>query len=103
MDNYYGAYYNDGYHNITVQEKDESLFIDGSDHSMPFTMPLEQISKNSEFRGYLTEDDSVEDILRVSFCIESGGKVSAIGIAFEQTLGDKHLIWFNRAWEINLM
>lgn len=97
MDAYYGTYHNSGYHNVIVQEKDGSLFIDGSDRSMPFTMPLEHVANNSEFRGYLTEDDGMEDVVRISFHLDSDGKVSDIGIAFEQALGDKHLTWFNRA------
>lgn len=96
LGNYYGEYFNSGYHSLIVQKKGGGLFIDGSDRSMPFTMPLEHLSGNKKFRGYLTEDDGTEFIVQVSFCIGDDDEVTAVGIAFEEALGDEYLIWFNR-------
>lgn len=98
---YIGTYHNAGYRNVTVQEKDGSLFVDGRDRSMPFTMLLEHLSDNSVFRGYLA-DDTGEDVVPVQFRCDSDGEASGIGMVLEPALGDEYLIWFHRIQEVQV-
>lgn len=93
---YCGTYHNEAYHSLKVEERNGELLIDASDRSMPFTMSLEHLSGDTKFRGYLTELDGREDIVPVTFRFDSEGKVTAIGIAFEEELGDHYLFWFTR-------
>ncbi|CAD0111589.1 unnamed protein product [Aureobasidium uvarum] len=95
---YLGDYHNDGYRTIVVQEKAGSLFINGSDRSMPFTMLLEHVNADSIFRGYLA-DDTGEDVVPVQFRFSPEGRVSAMGMVLEPSLGDDHFIWFDRLHE----
>ncbi|KAG9959689.1 beta-lactamase/transpeptidase-like protein, partial [Aureobasidium melanogenum] len=96
---YLGRYHNRGYRNVTVQEKDGLLFIDGRDRSMPFTMLLEHVSDDTDFRGYLA-DDTGEDVVLVRFRFNPEGQVSAVGMVLEPILGDEYFIWFDRIQEV---
>ncbi|KAG9723979.1 beta-lactamase/transpeptidase-like protein, partial [Aureobasidium melanogenum] len=96
---YLGRYHNRGYRDVTVQEKDGLLCIDGCDRSMPFTMLLEHMSNDTVFRGYLT-DETGEDVVPIRFRFTLEGQVSAIGIVFEPILGDEYFIWFDRIQEV---
>lgn len=98
LETYLGTYHSAGYRNVTVQEKDSSLFIDGRDRSMPFTMLLEHVSDNAVFQGYLA-DDTGEDVIPVRFRFGSDGQVSGIGMVLEPALGDNYYIWFDRIHE----
>lgn len=96
---YLGNYHNLGYRNVTVQEKDGLLFIDGRDRSMPFTMLLGHVSDDSVFRGYLA-DDTGEDVVPVRFRSGPHGQVSAIGMVLEPALGNDCFIWFDRIQQV---
>lgn len=98
LETYTGTYHDAGYRNITVQEKDGSLFVDGRDRSMPFTMLLEHVSDNTVFRGYMT-DDTGEDVIPVQFRFDADEQVSAIGMILERAMGDEYYIWFDRMHE----
>ncbi|KAG9663737.1 beta-lactamase/transpeptidase-like protein, partial [Aureobasidium melanogenum] len=96
---YLGRYHNRGYRDVTVQESDGLLFIDGRDRSMPFTMLLEHVSDDTVFRGYLA-DDTGEDVVPIRFHFDPEGQVSAIGMVLEPILGDEYFIWFDRIQEV---
>lgn len=96
---YLGSYHNRGYRDVTVQEKDGLLFIDGRDRSMPCTMLLEHVSDDTVFRGFLA-DDTGEDVVPVRFRFDPEGQVSAIGMVLEPVLGDEYFIWFDRIQEV---
>lgn len=96
---YIGAYHNAGYRDVTLQEKDGSLFIDGRDRSMPFTMLFEHLSDNSVFRGYLA-DGTGEDVIPVQFRFGLDGQASGIGMVLEPELGDDYYIWFDRIHKV---
>ncbi|KAK5999376.1 hypothetical protein QM012_005501 [Aureobasidium pullulans] len=98
LQTYFGIYRNTGYKNVTVQEKDGMLFIDGSDRSMLFTMFLEHLSDNTVFRGYLA-DETGEDVVPIRFRFDSDGQACAIGMVLELALGDDYFIWFERLQE----
>ncbi|KAH0394044.1 beta-lactamase/transpeptidase-like protein, partial [Aureobasidium melanogenum] len=96
---YLGRYHNRGYRDVTVQEKDGLLFIDGRDRSMPFTMLLEHVSDDTVFRGYLA-DDTGEDVVPVRFLCNPEGQVSTIGMVLEPALDNDYFIWFTRTPEV---
>lgn len=96
MDAYTGTYHHDGYHDVTIQIQSGSLVVDGKDRSIPFTMPLERLSGNTRFRGYLIEENGEEGVLPVCFKINPKNDVDSLGIAFEEALGNKHVFWFSK-------
>lgn len=96
LKNYCGTFYDKGYHHLVVQIKDDELFIDCGDRSMPFFMLLEHLSDGTDFRGYLIQDDESEEILQTKFMLSQDGMAVKLGIAFEEEIGKDQLIWFDR-------
>jgi len=96
-ENYYGTFYNAGYHTITIQPQHGTLFIDATDRSLPFSMILEHVKDNRDFRGYITADDGAgEDEVLVKFHLDVQNNVTAIGINWEPKLGADYLFWHSR-------
>lgn len=93
---YTGTFYNVGYKAVTIEVKDGDLILDGSERSSPFTIVLEHIRDDVEFRGYLNADDELGDeIIPLRFEIDNN-KAHAVGIVFEPALGADHYLWFKR-------
>lgn len=95
--NYCGTFDNAGYRGITIQLQDGELFINAVDRSEPFSMVLEHVKDNREFRGYITADDGGgEDEIAVECRLDEKDNVTAVGFNWEPELGSKYLFWHQR-------
>lgn len=96
---YAGEYVNAGYHGMTVEIKDERLFIDAFDRSFPITISFEHVFNQTMYVAHLrtplaTDDD--EEELDAEFRFEND-KVISMGIKLEEDLDDR--IWFHRVMD----
>ncbi|KAI1798563.1 beta-lactamase family protein [Daldinia bambusicola] len=93
---YIGTYWNPGYHSVTVQVKEERLFIDASDRSFGSTLTFEHKSDQTKYIAHLRDNYEGEDEeLRAEFVFE-GDRAIRLGILFEPELEDE-LIWFSKS------
>lgn len=95
---YVGEYWNAGYKIMTVQIKDDRLFIDASDRSMGFHLHLQHISGQTHYIGSLYDSraalEYVDDI-RCEFRFdESKDQVLQMGLSQEPDLDG--LIWYDK-------
>lgn len=94
LDAYVGRYWNAGYHTMTVQIKDNQLFIDATDRSMGFTMTFEHVKDQTEYIAHLKDDiELTDDPIDAEFVFE-GGKAVDMGLDLEPAI--KEMIWFRR-------
>jgi hypothetical protein len=97
VEDYCGTYYNAGYREITIQLQDGHLYIDAADRPEPFTMTLEHVKDNREFRGYITANDGAgEDEMPIEFRLDAENDVTAVGLNWEPALGSKYLFWHDK-------
>lgn len=91
---YTGQYWNAGYRGMTIQIRDDRLFIDASDRAMGFTLTFHHRSDQTKFVAYLA--DVVEggnDPVEAEFLF-TNDQVVALGLRLERSLKD--LIWFQK-------
>ncbi|KAK5991463.1 D-aminopeptidase-like protein [Cladobotryum mycophilum] len=93
---YAGKFRHPGYNNMTVQIKDDKLFIDATDRSFPCTLELEHMSGGTEFKATLRALAIEDEVAKGGFVLE-GGVATKLGLALEPELKD--LIWFDRVKE----
>lgn len=94
---YTGEYYNSGYHDVTVQVKDNRLYIDGSKRSNPIYLDFEHVRDDKFFIVSVSDDEEeVMAYLKGEFAIDEQKKVTALGIDLCEELEDE-LIWFERS------
>jgi len=94
---YCGTFYNAAYRGITIGLLKGELYIDAADRSEPFSMVLEHVKDNREFRGYITADDGGgEDGIAVEFRLDGEDNVVAVGFNWEAELGNKYFFWHDR-------
>jgi hypothetical protein len=94
LDAYLGHYWNAGYYRITVQVKDDRLFIDASDRSTPFTLAFEHVCGQTKYVLWMKDYfDGYEVAYRAEFRFEEG-KALQIGLCLEEEL--EELIWFDK-------
>ncbi|KAL1871518.1 hypothetical protein Plec18167_007078 [Paecilomyces lecythidis] len=94
LDVYTGEYWNKGYHSITVQNKDDKLFIDATDRSMGFTLTLEHICGQTKYIAHMSDFlEGGDDPIMAEFKIE-GDRATALGLKLESEIDE--LIWFTR-------
>lgn len=95
--NYCGTFYNAGYREVSIQLQDRDLHINAADRSEPFTMIIEHVKDNREFRGYITADDGAgEDEMPIEFRLDKEDNVTAVGFNWEPMLGSQYLFWHDR-------
>lgn len=91
---YVGRYWNAGYRTMTVQIKEDQLFIDATDRSMGFTMTLEHVKDQTKYIGYLMDDiELTDEPVDAEFLFEDGRAVK-MGLELEPAI--KEMIWFKR-------
>ncbi|KAF4443778.1 hypothetical protein FACUT_1059 [Fusarium acutatum] len=91
---YTGDYWNPGYHNMRVEIKENSLFIDATDRSLGFTARLKHKQDQSVYDAHVRDAfDTGDEVLMTEFVIE-GDKVVRMGMDLEPLIGD--LIWFDK-------
>jgi hypothetical protein len=89
---YTGTYHNKGYHNLTVQIKDDKLFIDAFDRYL--TLSFEHVCDQTKFIVYINGPHKQEnEPVRAEFVFEDERAVK-MGIHFALEIED--LIWFER-------
>jgi len=94
---YCGTFFNAAYRGVTIQLQDGDLYVDAADRSEPFSMVLEHVKDNREFRGYITADDGGgEDQIAVEFRLDVERNAVAVGFNWEPELGSKYLFWHEK-------
>ncbi len=97
LETYAGEYCNVGYHGMTVDIKDEQLFVDASDRADGFTLRFEHVCKQTLYVATLRErlgdvdGDAFE--LEAEFRFANDREVK-MGVKLEDDLED--MIWFDR-------
>ena len=91
---YIGDYHHPGYHTLTVQVKEDQLFIDATDRSMGYTLTFEHISDQTKYTAHLSDfEEGGDDPFPAEFVLEDG-KAIKMGLEIEMAL--KEMIWFER-------
>ncbi|KAF3069829.1 Protein flp [Daldinia childiae] len=89
---YVGKYWNPGYHTITVQIKDEKLFIDATDRSFRSTITFDHVSDQTKYTARLCSIyEDGDELLKAEF-VFGGGRAIRLGIDYQDILNE--LIWF---------
>jgi hypothetical protein len=97
---YIGEYWNPGYHGLTVQIKNDKLFIDATDRSMGFTLTFDHVCEQTKYIAHLSDyPEGGDDPLKAEFKFENDRTVK-IGLHLEIEL--EELIWFDRVQEDSL-
>ncbi|KAJ5619711.1 hypothetical protein N7510_003695 [Penicillium lagena] len=95
--NYTGEYWNPGYHGMTVQIKDDKLFINAADRSFGFTVRFDHVCQQSKYIAHLSGVlDGGDEPLKAEF-IFNNNRVVRMGLYLEDELED--LIWFDKVEE----
>ena len=94
LDAYVGTYWNAGYHNMTVEKRDDQLFINATDRSMGFTMTFEHVKDQTEYIGHLKDDVELTDEPVDAEFVFKDGKAVKMGLDLEPAI--KEMIWFTR-------
>ncbi|KAI2469571.1 beta-lactamase family protein [Annulohypoxylon bovei var. microspora] len=91
---YVGRYWHPGYRAMTVEIKDDKLFIDGMDRSYyGCTLMFEHVAKQTKYTAHINYiNETYDDDIRAEFVFGESGRAVKMGLHLEQTL--KHLIWF---------
>ncbi|EQL00521.1 beta-lactamase family protein [Ophiocordyceps sinensis CO18] len=94
---YTGTYRNKGYHSLTVQISNGSLFVDAGDRSFPFTLTLEHLCNQTKYVAHMRFTDSpgtgVEDDIMAEFTLRNNA-AARMGLELESDLPG--LIWFDK-------
>ncbi|KAK3721515.1 hypothetical protein LTR37_003071 [Vermiconidia calcicola] len=94
LSTYTGQYWNEGYHGMRVETKDDCLFIDASDRSMGFTLEFEHVCDQRKYIAHMSdylEGGDQEHAAEFKF---EGELVIEMGIKLEDGLD--HMIWFKK-------
>lgn len=91
---YTGEYSNPGYHGLTVQIKDDKLFVDAMDRSFGFTLVFDHVREQTKYIARLCDHlDEGDEPLRAEFVFK-GDRAVRMGLHLEIEL--EELIWFDR-------
>lgn len=91
---YTGKYWNPGYHGMTVEIRDDKLFVDASDRSQSFHLTFEHLCDGTQFTANMEDFfDGIVEKLEAEFKFENDG-VTQMGINLEWDVED--LIWFDK-------
>jgi hypothetical protein len=92
---YTGRYWHPGYHTLTVQVKEDKLFIDATDRSMGFTLTFEHVGEQTKYIAHLSDYwEGGDDLVQAQFTFTDGAAVR-LGLQLEVAL--KEMIWFERS------
>lgn len=95
LENYIGDYWNPGYRNMTLQIKDEHLFVDATDRSMGFTLTFHHVKDQTEYTAILTDEVELTDEAVDAEFVFKDGKAIKMGLDLEPAI--KELIWFEKS------
>lgn len=94
LEDYAGVYSNVGYHTVTIEIKDDELYVDATDRGMGFTLTFEHVRDQTEYKAHLSDAlEAGDDVLDAEFVIQDG-KVVRMGVDLEPAIRD--LIWFEK-------
>ncbi|PLB48255.1 putative D-aminopeptidase [Aspergillus steynii IBT 23096] len=97
LSNYIGIYRHPGYHKLTVEVKDEKLFINATDRSFGFTLLFEHLSEGAKYTAHLSDFlEGGDDPVEAEFVIDEG-RVVRLGLHLEPAL--REMIWFDKRLE----
>ncbi|KAI1102504.1 beta-lactamase family protein [Jackrogersella minutella] len=95
LSEYVGKYWNPGYHTLTVDIKDDKLFVDATDRTFGCTMTFEHVSDQRKYIAHISDVYEGGDYKATTqFVFDESGRAVRMGLDFESEL--KHLIWFER-------
>ncbi|OAA71651.1 Beta-lactamase/transpeptidase-like protein [Akanthomyces lecanii RCEF 1005] len=93
LDAYIGTFTNIGYKNLTVEMKDEALFVDARDRAFGFTLSFEHKRHQREYIAHLCDAlEGGDDPMDAEFVFEDDRAVR-LGLDLEPAIRD--LIWFD--------
>ena len=94
LEAYTGQYWNAGYHGMTVEIKDDQLFVDATDRTMGFTLAFEHLCNQTVYIAHSNDYyEGREEELAAEFRFEND-KVVRMGIDLESEL--EEYIWFDK-------
>ena len=94
LDAYTGDYWNPGYHTLTLEIKDGSLFVDATDRTMGFTLTFEHLANQTKYAAHLSDlYEGGDEHMDASFVFEND-KPAKLGLRLEW--GWEEMIWFER-------
>lgn len=96
---YSGIYYHPAFRNVTVELRDDALFINRTDAVWKYYMTFKHIS-GDYFLGYMDSAVAPRSIFKsalpAEFKVGSDGTTKLLGIATEPEMGPEGRIWFER-------
>ncbi|KAF4585977.1 beta-lactamase family protein [Ophiocordyceps camponoti-floridani] len=91
---YTGRYWNEGYREMVVEERDGELAVDAMKRSMGFHLRLEHVSDQTKYLAYLRERfDREGQPLKAEFRLQ-GDRAVRMGLWLEEQMKD--YVWFER-------
>ncbi|KAM4066806.1 beta-lactamase [Hirsutella rhossiliensis] len=94
---YTGRYWNRGYHSLTVQISNDSLFVDAEDRSFPFMLTFQHLCNQTKYIAHMqpTDFQGIEDAedIDAEFRLHNDTAIK-MGLDLESDLPD--LIWFDK-------
>ena len=94
LTSYVGTYWHPGYRNLTVQIREDKLFIDATDRSMGFNIVFEHVDAQTKYTAHLIDVYDEEDEQLAAEFLFKDDKAVKMGLHIEPVLKD--MIWFER-------
>lgn len=92
---YVGKFWHPGYHTMTVEIKEDRLFVDATDRSMGFTLTFEHIRGQTRYTAHLCDAfEGGDDPVDAEFVFQDG-LATQLGIDLEPSI--RELVWFKRS------
>jgi hypothetical protein len=99
LENYTGTYYNPGYRNVTIFEKDGALHINRQDATLKVKLDLEHVS-GDYFMAYIDSTLApglvFKEAVPAEFVVGSNGVSKSFGIATQPEMAEVARIHFTR-------
>lgn len=94
LSTYTATYSHPGYHDFTVQVKDDALFIDATDRSYGFTLTFKHICEQTKYICYMVLSVDPQDTpIKAEFRLE-GDKAVKMGLNLQEW--NDEYVWFER-------
>ncbi|KAI0906517.1 beta-lactamase/transpeptidase-like protein [Ustulina deusta] len=93
---YTGEYWNPGYHGMTVDIKDNKLFIDANDRSFGFSLVFDHVREQTEYIAHLSDYHAGGDDLVAAKFMFHNDRAIKMGLELQAD----EFIWFDRVEEV---
>ncbi|KAL6815227.1 beta-lactamase/transpeptidase-like protein [Trichoderma sp. SZMC 28013] len=94
---YVGGYIHAGYGDLVLEWRGDSLFASRLTYEIPMVIRMVHVCKESWLATLMTLNENPRDhlVIRASFKLDAGNKVTQVGLDLEPAL-DGNMIWFSR-------